>query len=112
MANLMKTDPLWVKIKGYLKPIGNWTLFTVSCLSAFCFGYYYPSLKKLVLEEETKVVKEVVVKDSKQCTISVTDRGELLILDRSTGTFEMYTEPVGMSVFKAYGNVLTSNQPK
>ena len=44
--------------------------------------------------------------------MSVTDRGELLILDSTTGTFEMYEEPVGMSVFKAYGNVLTSNQPK
>lgn len=101
----------WLKAKVILKPIGNWTLFTVSCLSAFCFGYYYPTLKKLI-SDEPAVVKEIVVKDTKQCTVSVTDRGELLILDRTSGTFEMYTEPVGMSVFKAYGNVLTSNQPK
>jgi hypothetical protein len=50
----------WLKAKVILKPLGNWTLFTVSCLSAFCFGYYYPTLKKLI-SDEPAVVKEVVV---------------------------------------------------
>ena len=111
MTQLKHTDSFWDKAKAMLKPIGNWTLFTVSCIAAFCFGYYYPSLKKLV-SNEPATTKEIIVKDSKQCTVSVTDRGELLILDRTSGTFEIYAEPVGMSVFKAYGNVLTSNQPK
>ncbi len=101
----------WIKTKVFLKPIGNWTLFTLSVVTAFCIGYYYPAMKTLLTGVE-QTQKGVVIRNATQCTVSVTDRGELLILDRTTGTFEIYEEPVGMAVFKAYGNVLTSNQPK
>ena len=101
----------WISAKSLMKPIGNWTLFTVSIIAAFCIGYYYPALKTLLSGAE-QVQKGIVIQNSKQCTVSVTDRNELLILDRTTGTFDIYEETVGMAVFKAYGNVVTSNQPK
>jgi hypothetical protein len=44
--------------------------------------------------------------------VSVTDRGELLIIDRESGKLEVYEESVGLAVFKAYGTRITSNQPK
>jgi hypothetical protein len=42
-----------------------------------------------------------------QTTVSVTDRGELMVMDRSTGKFEVYEEAVGLNVFKAYGSRIT-----
>jgi hypothetical protein len=44
-------------------------------------------------------------------TVSVTDRGELLIMDRRTGKFNIYDESIGLNVFKAYGARIT-NQSK
>jgi hypothetical protein len=97
-------------VKLLLKPIGNWALFTMSVVSAFCIGYYYTSIKTMLVGANTK--RSVAVMTSAQCTVSVTDRGELLILNRSTGTFDLYEDRVGAEVFKAYGRVVTSNITK
>lgn len=100
---------LLLKLKLLVKPVGNWTLFIVSCISTFFLGYYYPVLHK-TLHEEPKKFKEAKTLD--KCSISITDRGELLIIDRTSGTFEVYKENVGLTIFRSYGTSITNNQPR
>jgi hypothetical protein len=97
------------KVKQFLKPVGNWTLFIVSITAAFFVGYYYPTLQKSLNEEPKKFIQP---RTQERTSVSVTDRGELLIIDRESGKFDVYEESVGLSVFKAYGTRITSNQPK
>lgn len=98
---------LALKLKSLLKPVGNWTLFIVSCMSTFFLGYYYPVLHKTLHEEPKKFIES---KTLNQCSVSITDRGELLIIDRTTGTFDVYKENVGLTIFKSYGSRITSTQ--
>lgn len=98
---------MYEKLKSILKPISNWSLFTAAIVAAFFIGYYYPSLINSI-HGEPKVID---LKTLDRCSVSVTERGEMLILDRTNGSFEVYDEQVGLAVFKAYGSRLT-NQPK
>ena len=92
------------KITKAVKSVGNWFMIAITALSAFFLGYYYPKIKQTVLGEQKTFITP---KTSKEITVSVTDRGELMVMDRSTGKFEIYEEMVGLNVFKAYGNRIT-----
>ena len=89
--------------------MGNWILVGITALSAFFLGYYYPKIKQTIVGEQRSLV---VPKTSAQITVSVTDRGELMVMDRGTGKFEIYEESVGLNVFKAYGNKITQSPGK
>ena len=95
------------KISKLMKSFGNWIMVGIVGLSAFFLGYYYPKIKQSVLGE---VNSQVTPKTSAQSTISVTDRGELMILDRQSGKFELYEESVGHNIFKAYGSRIVKPQ--
>lgn len=88
------------KILKAMKSFGNWIMIAIVGMSAFFLGYYYPKIKQSVLGEKNS---HVAPKSSTQTTTSVTDRGELMILDRESGRFELYDESVGHNIFKAYG---------
>jgi len=99
------------KVKSIMKPVSNWILFTSAIVVSFSLGYYYPSFQKLIEPKEApaKFVQPLTLES---CSVSVTDRGEMLIINRTNGEFDVYDEQVGLAVFKAYGNYVTSNQPK
>lgn len=99
------------KMKTLLKPVSNWVLFTAAIVVAFSLGYYYPSFQKMTSNDNApaKFVEPLTLEN---CSVSVTDRGEMLIINRTNGEFDVYDEQVGLAVFKAYGNYVTSNQPK
>ena len=92
-----------------IKSVGNWFLVAITALSAFFLGYYYPKIKQTVAGEQKALVAP---RTSAQITVSVTDRGELMVMDRGTGKFEIYEETVGLNVFKAYGSKITQNSGK
>lgn len=99
------------KARNLVKPVSNWMMFTAAVVVSFSMGYYYPSFKKLIEPKEApkKFVQPLTLES---CSVSVTDRGEMLIINRTNGEFDVYDEQVGLAVFKAYGNYVTSNQPK
>ena len=92
-----------------IKSVGNWFLVAITALSAFFLGYYYPKIKQTIVGEQRSLVAP---RTSAQITVSVTDRGELMIMDRGTGKFEIYEESVGLNVFKSYGSKITQNSGK
>ena len=103
------SEQLAEKVTSTLKSVGNWILIASVALSAFFLGYYYPKIKQTVLGEQKSFI---VPKTSQQITVSVTDRGELMMMDRTTGKFEIYAESVGLNVFKAYGSRITQTPAK
>jgi len=92
------------KLSKTMKSLGNWILVFSVALSAFFLGYYYPKIKQTVAGDQKSFI---VPKNSGEITVSVTDRGELMVMDRRTGKFEIYEETVGLNIFKAYGNRIT-----
>ena len=92
-----------------MKSLGNWILIVTVALSAFFLGYYYPKIKQTIVGEQKAFISP---KSSSEITVSVTDRGELMVMDRRTGRFEIYDESVGLNVFKAYGSRITQTPTK
>ena len=97
------------KITKAIKSVGNWFMIAITALSAFFLGYYYPKIKQTIVGEQKSLV---LPKTSAQITVSVTDRGELMVMDRGTDKFEIYEESVGLNVFKAYGSKITQSPGK
>jgi hypothetical protein len=97
------------KVTKAIKSVGNWFLVAITALSAFFLGYYYPKIKQTIVGEQRSLVAP---RTSAQITVSVTDRGELMVMDRGTGKFEIYEESVGLNVFKAYGSKITQGSGK
>jgi hypothetical protein len=94
------------KVKTSLKSAVNWMLVVATAISAFLLSYYFPKLKSLVTGE----ISAVEALPPTVVSISVTDRGELLIMDRRTGKFNVYDESIGLNVFKAYGARITQTK--
>ena len=94
------------KVKTSLKSAANWMLVAATAVSAFLLGYYFPKIKATVSGETSTVnaLPPAVI------SVSVTDRGELLIMDRRTGKFNVYDESIGLNVFKAYGARITQSK--
>jgi len=94
------------KVKTSLKSAVNWILVGATAISAFLLGYYFPKIKSTISGEAASVeaLPPTVI------SVSVTDRGELLIMDRRTGKFSVYDESIGLNVFKAYGARITQSK--
>ena len=97
------------KMTKMMKSLGNWILIITVALSAFFLGYYYPKIKQTIVGDQKAFISP---KSSNEITVSVTDRGELMVMDRRTGKFEIYDEAVGLNVFKAYGSRITQTPTK
>ena len=46
------------------------------------------------------------------CSISVTERGELMIIDRATSKIYIYEQTAGMQIFKSYSSYMINNKPQ
>jgi len=103
------SEEILEKITKTLKSAGNWLLIVITASSAFFLGYYYPKIKQTIVGEQKTFI---VPKTSAQITVSVSDRGVLMVMDRGTGKFEIYEETVVLNVFKAYGSKITQNSGK
>jgi hypothetical protein len=110
MENKKLTKDLVIqKVTKIMKFIGNWILIGSVSISTFFIGYYYPKIKETITGEKKEVV---LPKTRSEITISVTDRGELMMMNRKTGTFEIFTEEVGRNIFKSYGRYETQGKGK
>lgn len=94
------------KIKSIAKPIVNWALIAIACIASYLVGFYLPTIQQ---SHKTKFINAEKLTET---SVAVTDRGELLIINRADGTFDVYEEKVGLEIFKAYGTHITNNQPK
>lgn len=74
------------------------TLIVIGLLYAgYLFGKHYPTLFE-------KATPTLTVTESSTHSVSVTDRGELIILNRSTGEVQLYSQAVGENVFRSYAS--------
>ena len=91
------------------KALINWAVEAVFITSAFFLGLYFTDIKSVI----NPITKKMPAKKSlSECSVAITDRGELLIINRNHGIYEVFDESVGMTIFNSYATRITSNQPK
>lgn len=87
------------KIFGFLKRL-MWLLIVLGSLTA---GYF---LKGAVenFQKENISCKNMSLKQLETTSVAINERGELMIIDRNTGTFVTYNDTIAKLIFDMYSS--------
>lgn len=92
-----------------LKKAINVLYFVMTVLTSFVLGFMANDINRQVV---TKPNPFNNIQSSEQTSISVSDRGELLIIKRVNGETIVLDNSVGMNIFKAYANAIYNQNSK
>jgi hypothetical protein len=95
----MNKEQLINQAKGIFKKISNLTYVSVFIASGFAIGYYSHEMKSHLKTSEFDHVRTV-----KNTSAAVNESGELLILDRVSGDYAIYSDSVGKMIFDIYAS--------
>ncbi len=87
--------------KPYLIKLGKRLLnslwIAVALLCVFFIGHY-----SYIINNTDK--PKHAAKTTKDVTIAINNANEIMIIDRKTGTYQTYSDSVGISIFKMYAS--------
>jgi hypothetical protein len=70
-------------------------------------GFYIGKMYYIYFSEE-EVNKS---KDLKDVSIAIDENNRIFIIDRETEEYQIYSDSIGLTIFKMYANRIYSNQP-
>lgn len=79
----------------------NYIIILLSVLGGFTIGYYYNLLHNLKSNGSNPTVTEI---KKENINIAVDESNNLLVIDKKTGSYIIYEDSVGMSIFNLYVN--------
>lgn len=67
---------------------------------------------KVKSEEKPQVIQKMKsVKTLSKTSVAINERNELMVIDRSTGEFEIYSDSIGQTIFSLYaGRIYSQTQ--
>jgi hypothetical protein len=76
-------------------------IFTISASLGigFTIGYYYVKVNQ-------SYVAKKEVKTPKNTSVAINENNQLIIIDKQTDTYQIYSDTVGMNVFKMYAKTM------
>ena len=83
----------------------------LSALVIFIFGYVSSEIYhriKNTKEDTVQVASQKPVKNINKISVAINERNELMIIDRSNGSYEIYQDSIGRCIFNLYANNLQS----
>jgi hypothetical protein len=98
------------KIKEFAKKLGNYTLIIGMLVVGFFIGQLSTELFK-----RNEVSTPPSVRNLDEISIAINESNDILIIDRKDGTYEMFSDSVGMTIFRMYAgriknSVSTNNE--
>jgi hypothetical protein len=98
------------EIKSVLKKYTDKGIKLVSFVVVFILGYFSSEIYHKVKSSEIVAEKSSpkVTKKIDKVSVAINERNELMIIDRTDGTYEIYQDSVGMCVFNLYANSIQS----
>lgn len=96
------------EVKTTTSKLSTYLLIILSVLGGFTIGYYYNVIDDLKMNQGKASVTEV-----KKVTINlaVDESNNLLVIDKKTGSYIVYEDSVGMSIFNLYArNIYTKHE--
>ena len=94
MKNLI-TEEFKEKFKTAFARFMNITIVTSTLIAGFGLGYYFQELKV-----KPKSVNETIL--NKEVRIAIDSEDKLIIMDRKTGQYIIYSDSVGKDIFNMY----------
>jgi len=100
MKNLI-TEEFKEKFKTAFARFMNVTIVASTLIAGFGLGYYFQELKM-----KPKAVNETIL--NKEVRIAVDSESKLIIMDRKTGQYIIYSDSVGNAIFKMYASKIAN----
>lgn len=87
------------KVLNVLKTAGSVIIIAVSLFVGFTSGEIYRAYKKGIATTHMPQSQKI-----EATSVAINDRGELMIIDRGTGTYLLFQDTVGQSIFNLYAS--------
>jgi len=100
MKNLF-TETFKEKLKVGFTRFMNIIIVASTLIAGFGLGYYFQELKV-----KPKSVNETIL--NKEIRIAVDSEDKLILMDRKTGQYVIYSDSVGKTIFKLYAGKIVS----
>jgi hypothetical protein len=100
MKNLI-TEELKEKLKAGFARFMNITIVAATLIAGFGLGYYFNELKM-----KPKAVNETIL--NKEVRIAIDSEDKLIMMDRKTGSYTIYSDSVGRIIFKMYASKIAA----
>ena len=100
MKNLI-TEEFKEKFKSAFARFMNITIVASTLIAGFGLGYYFQELKV-----KPQSVNETIL--NKEVRIAIDSENKLIIMDRKTGQYIIYSDSIGSAIFKMYAAKIAS----
>jgi len=96
----MKTEVIKQRLKLIFSSLGRITVFAAAIAIGFGLSQFHFYLKN---RDGEKVATTMPAANSMDVTsIAINERGELMMIDRSNGHYQIYSDTVGKAIFNLY----------
>ncbi len=92
------------KVSALLKRLGTVAVLASALIAGFCIGYYYELALNKVKGEAWREAKTL-----KNTSVAVNEKEDLLIIDRKTGVYTIYSDSIGRVIFNIYAQKAYAN---
>jgi hypothetical protein len=92
------------KLFPALRKVANYTFILLVLTSGFFIG-------RISHEILPQVESRPTMREIKDISIAVNESNQMLIIDKRTGKYEMFSDSIGTTIFKMYANRIYQNQP-
>ena len=89
------------KINKFFHRFMNATIVVSTLVAGFGLGYYFQELNV-----KPKAVNETIL--NKEVRIAIDSEDKLIIMDRKTGGYTIYSDSIGKIIFKMYATKIAS----
>jgi hypothetical protein len=103
----METNELKEKANKILKTLLDLSLYVLGIVAAFVIGFYCNQLTEFNESKSNNFSKPI---QAANISVAVTEHNELLIIDRDRRSIDVYSDTIGVSIFKAYANRIAEVQ--
>jgi len=100
-TQMLKQDEQKDKLKVIFNRFMNVAIVTATLIGGFGLGYYFNELKM-----KPKAVNETIL--NKEVRIAIDSEDKLIMMDRKTGSYTIYSDSVGRIIFKMYASKIAS----
>ena len=88
-------------IQKFVNRFMNITIVAATLIAGFGLGYYFNELKM-----KPQSVNETIL--NKEVRIAVDSEDKLILMDRKTGSYVIYSDSVGRIIFKMYAQKISA----
>jgi hypothetical protein len=88
-------------IQKFVNRFMNITIVAATLIAGFGLGYYFNELKM-----KPQSVNETIL--NKEVRIAVDSEDKLILMDRKTGSYVIYSDSVGRIIFKMYAQKIAA----